>query len=111
VASLLRGVSGATVVPPWPILAVGRFRCLNISARLWWRPSLERQIPILYHEITLGVLLEGVAVHAFDGQSPSLQRNLERIRDLEKRYDFDLNSRASHRLREMRRPRRSKAKP
>jgi hypothetical protein len=70
---------------------------------------LERQIPILYHEITLGVLLEGVAVHAFDGQSPSRQRNLERIRDLEKRYDFDFDARSSHRLREI--PRQSNAKP
>jgi len=69
---------------------------------------LERQIPILYHEITLGVLLEGVAVHAFDGQSPR-QRNLERIRDLKKRYHFDFDARSSHRLREI--PRQSNAKP
>jgi hypothetical protein len=70
---------------------------------------LERQIPILYHKTTLCVLLEGVAVHAFDGQSPSRQRNLERIRDLKKRYHFDFDSRASHRLREI--PRQSNAKP
>jgi len=72
---------------------------------------LERQIPILYHEITLGVLLEDVAVHAFDGQSPSGQRDLDLICDLKKRYHFDFDSRASHRLREMPHPRQSNAKP
>jgi hypothetical protein len=31
-----------------------RFRCLNVPTRLWSLPTLEKQIPIIYHEITLG---------------------------------------------------------
>ena len=53
-----------------------------------------------YHDISLGDLLEGIVLHAFDGKTPFNEKNLERIRDLKKIYDLDLDSRASHRLRE-----------
>ena len=65
----------------------------------------------IYHEITLGVLLEGIALHAFDGKAPFSEKNLERIRDLKKIYHLDFDSRASYRLRETPPPRKSKAKP
>lgn len=61
-----------------------------------------------YHEISLGDLLEGIVLHAFDGKTPFSEKNLERIRDLKKIYDLDLDSRAAHRLRE--KPQRQKAK-
>ncbi len=66
---------------------------------------------IIYHEITLGVLLEGIALHAFDGNAPFSENNRERIRDLKKIYHLDFDSRASYRLRETPPPRKSKAKP
>ncbi len=70
------------------------------------------QNPILYQKITLGVLLEGIALRAFDGKAPFSEKNLERIRDLKKIYHLDFVSRASHRLRETPPPlRKSKAKP
>ena len=53
-----------------------------------------------YHDISLGDLLEGIVLHAFDGKTPFSEKNLERIRDLKKIYDLDLDSRASHKLRE-----------
>jgi len=54
-----------------------------------------------YHDMSLGDLLEGIVLHAFDGKSPFSSSTLERIRDLKKFYDLDLDSSASHRLTEM----------
>jgi hypothetical protein len=51
-----------------------------------------------YHDLTLGDLLEGIVLHAFDGKSPFGTENLHRIQDLKKFYGLDLDSRASHRL-------------
>ncbi|HEV7966366.1 MAG TPA: hypothetical protein VGP19_02280 [Candidatus Acidoferrales bacterium] len=51
-----------------------------------------------YHDLTLGDLMEGVVLHAFDGKCPFNQANLQRIKDLKKFYGLDLDSRASHRL-------------
>jgi len=55
-----------------------------------------------YHDMTLGDLLEGIVLHAFDGKCPFGEENLQRIRDLKKLYSLDLDSRASHRLIESR---------
>jgi hypothetical protein len=51
-----------------------------------------------YHEITLGDLMEGIVLHAFDGKCPFSPSSLERIRELKKFYGLDLDSSASHRL-------------
>ena len=51
-----------------------------------------------YHDLTLGDLLEGIVLHAFDGKCPFQGEGLRRIKDLEKFYGLDLDSRASHRL-------------
>jgi len=68
-----------------------------------------------YHDMTLGDLLEGIVLHAFDGQAPFSPASLERIRELKKFYELDLDSSASHRLREAKakneaKPRKSKRK-
>jgi hypothetical protein len=57
-----------------------------------------------YHDMTLGDLLEGIVLHAFDGKSPFGAASLARIRELKKFYDLDLDSGASHHLVEGRRP-------
>jgi len=51
-----------------------------------------------YHDLTLGDLLEGIVLHAFDGKCPFRAESLARIRDLKKFYGLDLDSSASHRL-------------
>jgi len=51
-----------------------------------------------YHDMTLGDLLEGIVLHAFDGKCPFGAESLKRIKDLKKIYGLDLDSRASHRL-------------
>ena len=53
-----------------------------------------------YHDLTLGDLLEGIVLHAFDGKCPFRQESLQKIRDLKKFYGLDLDSNASHRLTE-----------
>jgi hypothetical protein len=55
-----------------------------------------------YHDITLGDLLEGIVLHAFDGKCAFSAANLQRIKDLKKFYGLELDSRASHRLTETR---------
>src|SRR4029077_12077229 len=56
-----------------------------------------------YYEISLGDLLEGIVLHAFDGETPFTSSSLKRIRDLKKFYALDLDSSASHRLTEIKR--------
>jgi hypothetical protein len=53
-----------------------------------------------YHDMTLGDLLEGIVLHAFDGKCPFGAESLKRIRELKEFYGLDLDSRASHRLTE-----------
>jgi len=53
-----------------------------------------------YHDLTLGDLLEGIVLHAFDGKCPFSEESLRRIRDLKKFYGLDLDASASHKLTE-----------
>jgi hypothetical protein len=55
-----------------------------------------------YHDMTLGDVLEGIVLHAFDGKCPFGAESLRRIKDLKKFYGLDLDSRASHWLTESR---------
>src|ERR671931_139090 len=53
-----------------------------------------------YHDLTLGDLLEGIVLHAFDGRHPFGEDTRQRIADLKRIYKLDLDSTASHRLME-----------
>src|SRR5437879_11533311 len=53
-----------------------------------------------YHDLTLGDLLEGIVLHAFDGKCPFNQASLDRIKELKRFYGLQLDSSASHHLRE-----------
>jgi hypothetical protein len=53
-----------------------------------------------YHDMTLGDLLEGIVLHAFDGKCAFEPATLKRIAALKKIYGLDLDATASHRLRE-----------
>lgn len=52
------------------------------------------------YDISLGDLLEGIVLHAFEGKSPFSEESLRRIADLKKIYGLDLDSGASHHLTE-----------
>ena len=53
-------------------------------------------------DMSLGDLLEGIVLHAFDGKTPFSPASLERIQALKNFYELDLDSSASHRLTERR---------
>jgi len=64
-----------------------------------------------YRDMTLGDLVEGIVLHAFDGKTPFGEESLRRIRELKRFYGLDLDSGASHRLKEAGRARAATKKP
>ena len=53
-----------------------------------------------YKNMTLGDLLEGIVLHAFDGKGAFAPETLRKIKELKKIYELDLDASASHRLKE-----------
>ena len=51
-----------------------------------------------YHDISLGDLLEGIVLHAFEGKQPFGPPGLERVHEFRKIYGLDLDASHSHRL-------------
>lgn len=51
-------------------------------------------------EISLGELLEGIVLHAFEGKAPFSKTTLKRIAQLRQVYGLDLEASDAHRLRE-----------
>lgn len=54
-----------------------------------------------YYDMTLGDLIEGMVLHAFDGKVPFRENSLKKIRDLKSIYELDLTSEDSHKLVEL----------
>ena len=51
-----------------------------------------------YKDMTLGDLLEGIVLHAFEGKCAFQPESLARIRELKKFYQLDLDASTSHKL-------------
>lgn len=51
-----------------------------------------------YHDLTLGDLIEGIVLHAFEGKSPFGSESLKLIAELKNIYHLDLDAGASHKL-------------
>ena len=49
-------------------------------------------------DLTLGDLLEGIVLHAFEGKAPFRPESLKQISELKRIYRLDLDASASHRL-------------
>lgn len=49
-------------------------------------------------DMTLGDLLEGLVLHAFDGKAPFEESTLAKIAELKAVYGLDLDASASHQL-------------
>lgn len=49
-------------------------------------------------EMSLGDLLEGIVLHAFEGKAPFGDETLAQVRALKKVFALDLDASASHRL-------------
>ena len=52
------------------------------------------------HDMTLGDLLEGIVLHAFEGKPPFSRESIRKIAELKKIYALDFNASHSHKLRE-----------
>jgi hypothetical protein len=53
-----------------------------------------------YHDMSLGDLVEGIVLHAFEGRSPFGEESLARIQDLKRIYGMKLEAKDAHRLQE-----------
>ncbi len=52
-----------------------------------------------YHDMSLGDLLEGIVLHAFEGKAPFRdEASLQVIADLKRIYGLDFGAEASHKL-------------
>ena len=51
-----------------------------------------------YHDITLGDLLEGIVLHAFEGRAPFGSESLAKIGELKQVFGLTLDARHAHRL-------------
>lgn len=51
-----------------------------------------------YHDMSLGDLLEGIVLHAFEGKAPFGPESIRRIAELKKIYGLDLGAADSHHL-------------
>lgn len=53
-----------------------------------------------YNDMSLGDLIEGIVLHAFDGKPPFGEQSLKKIQEFKKIYELDLTSEDSHKLAE-----------
>ena len=51
-------------------------------------------------DMSLGDLLEGMALHCFDGKAPFSRETLAKIKKLKEVYELDLIAKESHQLKE-----------
>ncbi len=51
-------------------------------------------------DISLGDLLEGIVLHAFEGKAPFSQGTQDKIADLKRIYGLDLDASHAHKLQE-----------
>ena len=53
-----------------------------------------------YLDLSLGDLMEGIVLHAFEGKAPFSKETLERIGMLKEVYNLDLSAADSHHMQE-----------
>ena len=53
-----------------------------------------------YHDLSLGNLLEGIVLHAFEGKAPFGAESMRRIAEIKKIYALDLDASHAHKLAE-----------
>ena len=57
-----------------------------------------------YHDLSLGDLIEGIVLHAFEGKAPFSKETLAKIAQFKEIYGLDLDARASHQMSDRRMP-------
>ncbi len=51
-----------------------------------------------YHDLTVGDLLEGIILHAFEGKCALSKESIGKVQELKRVYSMDYGAEASHRL-------------
>jgi predicted DNA-binding ribbon-helix-helix protein len=51
-----------------------------------------------YHDMSLGDLLEGIVLHAFEGKAPFGSESLRRVAEFKRIYGLDLDASQAHKL-------------
>lgn len=71
---------------------------VQIGARMEKRMVKVLKALAEYHDMSLGDLLEGLVLHAFESQLPFGKESLKRIVQLKEVYGMDYGVSASHRM-------------
>jgi hypothetical protein len=81
---------------------VGTIRVERVQTGVRMEKRLVKVLKALaeYLELSLGDLLEGIVLHAFEGKAPFSEETLGKIKDLKGVYNLDLDASASHHLME-----------
>jgi hypothetical protein len=87
--------SSHTAIPGPPILRVER---VQTGVRIEKRLLKVLKALAEFFEISLGDLLEGIVLHAFEGKSPFDEETQQRIAILKEVYGLDYDASHSHRL-------------
>jgi hypothetical protein len=91
------------VKKPMPVESTGARRSVTVE-RVQTGVRMEKRILHVLkaladlHEITLGDLLEGIVLHAFEGKSPFSEPSIAKIRSLKDVFGLDLGAEDSHLL-------------
>ncbi|GAB4566014.1 MAG: hypothetical protein Tsb0020_17350 [Haliangiales bacterium] len=80
----------------------GTYRVERVQTGVRMEKRLVKVLKALaeYHDLSLGDLLEGIVLHAFDGKCAFGDDSLERIAKLKQIYELELSASASHMLSE-----------
>jgi hypothetical protein len=83
-----------------PKLRAGTIRVQRVQTGVRMEKRLLKVLKALadYHDMSLGDLLEGIVLHAFEGKAPFGDESLRRIAELKRVFRLDLDARAAHRL-------------
>ena len=71
---------------------------VQIGARMEKRLVKTLKALAEYLDLSLGDLLEGIALHALEGKAPFSKKTLGHVQKLRTIYDLDLTARDSHQL-------------
>ncbi len=84
--------------PPKP--ALHRVERVQTGLRIEKRILKVLKAVAEYHNLSLGDLIEGIVLHAFEGKAPFGADSLKAIGDFKRIYGLDLDAGASHRMTE-----------
>ncbi len=85
-----------------PARAPGRIEIERVQTGVRLEKRILKVLKALaeLRDLSLGDLLEGICLHAFEGKSPFSEETRRKIAELKKVYGLDLDSSASHLMRE-----------